>query len=130
MLRPGVVGMRESMAIRLQSCMRSSTSLLPSTPPHTPTHPHTDLAKAYADGVGPVRRPRREDPYPTLQEGRGDLSGKGVTAAVRAYASVSPRVLPVGVQVERPENPPDCFFFFVRRVFRFFNVYILISSQW
>ena len=33
MLRPGIVGMRGSMVIKLRPCMRSSTSLLSSTPP-------------------------------------------------------------------------------------------------
>ena len=33
MLRPGIVGMRGSMVIRLRSCMRSSASLLSNTHP-------------------------------------------------------------------------------------------------
>ena len=38
MLRPGDVGMRGSMVIRLRPCVRSSTSLLSSTPPPLPLH--------------------------------------------------------------------------------------------
>ena len=41
MLRPGIVGKRGSMVIRLRPCLRSSTSLLSSTPPLPPRRPVT-----------------------------------------------------------------------------------------
>ena len=58
MLRPGIVGMRGSMVIRLWPRMRSSTPLLSSTPP-PPWPNHTDWILSLCLGEDCAYVPRR-----------------------------------------------------------------------
>lgn len=67
---------------------------------------HAYLAETHAEGVWPVRGPRRKHSNTPLQKRRRDLRRKRVAAAVRAHAGVRPRVLLVCVKMKRPEDPP------------------------
>ena len=61
MPRPGIVGMRGSMAIRLRPCMRSSISLLSSTPP-----PFPPLARNFLAFLFFSHRKGLTQPFPPL----------------------------------------------------------------
>lgn len=74
--------------------------------PHLSRAVDAHLAEAHADRIGPVRGPRRKHSHPPLQERWRHLRREGVAAAVLAHAGVSPGVLLVRVEMERPENPP------------------------